>query len=175
MKIWTWLLAVRMEKMSSSGWSWNKITSWGKHGWHRTDGNKQNKYESIGQLAIETNVNNFFTLPYFCSQYDSVLLDRHLVPHVVIFLAYGVTNFIAPKNSLTGLQLFPSPPTLITELWWTHFLVLRKRFKMSQNFLICEWSKPFPKALVPENCIMHLVYFLHSFPLYRWGRTGCMT
>ena len=30
--------------------------------------------------------------------------------------------FIASRNLLTGLQLFPGPPTRIMELWWIQFL-----------------------------------------------------
>ena len=128
----------REREMSGSGWCWNKITSWGKHGWHRIDGNQQELYKRAAQLVVERNTSHFFTLPYFCSRCDSVLFGRHLVPHVVMFLAYGVIASLHPGACSLG-----SSCSLVHPNWslscgrYTSF-VLRKRFEMSQNLLICE-------------------------------------
>lgn len=80
---------------------------------------------------------------------------------------------IAPKNLLTRLQLFPHPPTVITELWQIQFPCPEEK----ETEFLDLWIKQIlflPKALVPSCGTMTLTYFRHTFP-HSWGQTSCMT
>ena len=163
--------------MTGSRWRWNNVMSWGKHGWHRIDGNQQRNTK--GQHSLWQKEMQVISLHY--------LIFVLSVTHNSVWSASSATCghvlgiwshcFIASRNLLTGLQLFPGPPTHITELWWIQFLCPEEK-AWNESESLDLWIKQtfcFPKALVTmEESTMHLGYFLHPFPLYQWGHTGYM-
>lgn len=138
MKICTWSLAGRVREMTGSKCCWNNITNWGKHGWHPIDGNQQRNTKgqhSWWQKEIQIIYLHYLIFVLNVTHNSVWPSSSATCGHVP-----GIWNncFIASKNLLTGLQPFLVHPHGSLSCGGCNSFVLRKRFEMSQNLLICE-------------------------------------